>query len=72
MAKSRELLASDRYMGFILSQNEKKKKKERNQWNMGKYTFCTRMDLVRELDVHSITNSSHMNLAISHKILVPC
>ena len=26
MAKSRELLPSDRYMGFILLQNEKKKK----------------------------------------------
>ena len=29
MAKSRELLASDRYMGFILSQNEKKKKRKK-------------------------------------------
>ena len=41
MAKSRELLQSDRYMGFIILQNEKKerkkeKKTKRNQWNMGK------------------------------------
>ena len=38
MTKSRELLPSDRYMGFIILQNEKKKKKKtkRNQWNMGK------------------------------------
>ena len=38
MAKSRELLQSDRYVGFIILQNEKKKenKTKRNQWNMGK------------------------------------
>lgn len=37
MTKSRELLPTDRYMGFIILQNEKKKRKQkRNQWNMGK------------------------------------
>lgn len=35
MAKSRELLASDRYMGFILSQNEKKKKKRKKSMEHG-------------------------------------
>ena len=39
MAKSRELLASDRYMGFILSQNEKKKKKKENNGTWGNIHF---------------------------------
>ena len=39
MAKSRELLASDRYMGFILSQNEKKKKKKEINGTWGNRHF---------------------------------
>ena len=34
MAKSRELLQSDRYVGFIILQNEKKKRKENKKKSM--------------------------------------
>lgn len=34
MTKSRELLPTDRYMGFIILQNEKKKKKENKKKSM--------------------------------------
>ena len=33
MAKSRELLQSDRYVGFIILQNEKKKKRKQKEIN---------------------------------------